>query len=325
MSRAILPMLALLALAAAAPAEQIKQPLRDTDVVARVNGTTIYRKAVRELVQGILAAQDRAPDPASVEKLAGSALDSLIALDLLYQESQARGVQVNDAAVDEELAHNRKRFPDARAFEAAMKSSGISQADLRRDTLKTMAVNRLLEGSIWKDLHITPEQAKDFYEHNREEFRHPAEVRASHILIRVPEQASATERASAKQRAAALLDKLKAGADFADVARTGSEDPVTAAQGGDMGYLAKGDMDSAFEKAAFALGSGHLSGVVNTPYGYHIIKVTERREAGHRPLSEVQERIIQVLLQSERQQRQTDLVTQLRSQAKIEYLDRSDR
>jgi parvulin-like peptidyl-prolyl isomerase len=171
---------------------------------------------------------------------------------------------------------------------------------------------------VWKDLRITPEQIKDFYEQNREEFKHPPEWRVSHILIRVPKGASPGEREAAQQRASALADQLKAGADFAELARRQSQDPGSAGLGGDLGFVAKGEMDEAVEKQAFALAPGQVSGVVATPYGFDIIKVTDRRDAGYAPLSEVQDRIREVLLKSERQQRQADFVAELRKKAKIE-------
>jgi peptidyl-prolyl cis-trans isomerase C len=295
--------------------------MRDDDVVARVNGAPIYRKSVREVVQGVLALQDSEPDPASIGKLAGEALDSLIALELLYQESRARGIKVSDAAVEAEIGRTRERFPDAQAFDREMKAKGMTEADLRNDTRKTMAVNQLLESAVWGSVRVSSEQVRDFYEKNREEFRHPAEIRASRILIRVPQQATPAERKAAKQRADDLLAKLHAGADFAQLARANSQDSASAAHDGDLGYLEKGDMDPAFEKQAFSLAPGQVSGVVATPYGFEIIKVTGRRGAGYRPLGEVQDRIREVLLKSEKQERQADFVAQLRQKAKVELVE----
>lgn len=299
--------------------ERVTQPLRDDDVVARVNGSAIQRKAVRDVVQGVLAVQDAQPDPGTIGKLADDALDSLIALELLYQEAQARGVTVSDAAVAEEIARSKSRFSDPHAFDEALKAKGMTQDDLRRDTRTTMVVNKFLEATVWRDLRVSPEQSRNFYEQNKEQFKHPAEIRVSHILIRVRDGASEADRSAAKQRAAELLDQLKKGADFAALARAQSEDPGSNSRGGDVGYMAQGDMDEGFDKEAFALDLGQLSGVVATRYGYHIIKVTDRRPAGYAPLEEVRERISAVLLKSERQQKQADLVAQLHGKAKIEY------
>jgi peptidyl-prolyl cis-trans isomerase C len=312
---------ALLFLPAPAGAERINQPMRDEDVVARVNGTTIYRKQVKDVVQAILVMQDQEPDASGVARLAEEALDSLIALELLYQESQTRGIKVSDADVDAEINRSKRQFPDVQSFQTAMKARGMTENDLRRDTRKTMAVNRLLEGGIWKDVTVTPEQIKSFYDSNQASFQHPAQIRVSQILVRVPEGASAADRAAAKQRVRALLDQLKAGADFAALARKESQDASSAAHGGDLGYLAKGEMDSTFEKHAFALKPGQLSDVVSTPYGFDIIKVTGDRPAGATPLPEVEDRIRAVLQKVERQKRQADLVAELRKKANVEVLD----
>jgi peptidyl-prolyl cis-trans isomerase C len=301
--------------------EQRPATLHDDDVVASVNGSAISRRSVREVVQGVLSVRDTPPDAASVSALAREALDSLIGLELLYQESQARGVVVSEEAVDEEIARTRSQFPDARSFEGALKAKGMTPADLREETRKTMAVNRLLEATVWKDVHVTTPQVRDFYERNREEFKHPPQIRASHILIRVSADVTPAQRNAAKQRAAGLLGKLKAGADFAQLARENSQDPGSASRGGDLGYLAKGDMVQAFEKAAFALEPGQLSGVVATPHGYHIIKVTDRRGAGYEALEDARERIVAVLTKLERERRETDLVAELRKKAKVEVTE----
>ena len=302
-------------------AQQGPAPLRDNDVVAHVNGAVIYRKSVRDIVQGVLSVQDTPPDAATVTKLADDALTSLISLELLYQESQARGVVVSDAAIDEEISRTRSQFPDQKAFDAALKAKGMSIADLRQDTRKTMAVNRLLESTAWKDIRVPPERLKEFYEQNREEFKHPAQTRASHILVRVPEGASTAQRNAARERAQSLLDKLHAGADFAQLAQQNSDDPGSAAHGGDLGYFAKGEMVDSFEHQASALAPGQLSGVVSTPYGFDIIKVTDRRGADYETLDEARERITAVLTKTERERRESELVAQLRQKAKIVVTD----
>ena len=311
---------AIITIAAVAQAEDIVRPLRDDDVVARVNGTPIHRKAVREVVQGALLEQDNQPDPGAIGRLASDALDTLIDFELLYQESQARGVTISDAAVEEDIARTKSKFPDTRSFTAALKEKSMTEDSLRRDTRKTMAVSRLLEGSVFKDVRVADEQIKQFYERNKEEFKHGPQTRASHILIRVPENASASEHATAKKQAAALLAQLQAGADFAQLARQHSQDSATAARGGDLGYFAKGDMVEAFEASAFTLAPGQLSAVVSTPYGYDIIKVVDRRDAGYEPVADVQERIRTVLLKTERQKRQAAFVAELRKKAKIDMI-----
>jgi len=290
------------------------------EVAARVDGSIISRESVRAVVKALANAQETPPDAKRVEQITRDALDSLIAFELLYQESQRRGLSVSDADIDASVKHVRARFPNDEAYAAALKQRGMTPEDMRRDTRKTLAVNRLLEQTAWKDLQIKPEQIQQFYDQNREQFKHQAEIRASHILIRIPSRASAEQKAKAKKEAEGLLAQLKGGADFAALAREHSQDPATAAKGGDLGFFARDTMEATFEKAAFALKPGQLSGVVETPYGFDLIKVTGQREAGYSSPDDVKGEITAVLRDEEKRRRQDLLVAELRKKAKVEIL-----
>jgi peptidyl-prolyl cis-trans isomerase C len=294
--------------------------LAPDDVAARVNGNVITRESVREVVEALAAAQDQPPNSKQTEKLARDALDSLIAFELLVEESQRRRVVVTDAEVDADLARSKARFPSADAYAKALTARGLTADGVRRETRKTLAVNHLLEQTAWRDVHVSPEAVRKFYEQNRAEFKRPAEIRASHILIRAASDAPAAEREKARHKAEALLAQIKKGADFAQLARTESQDPGTAPHGGDLGFFARGSMEPTFEKAAFALKPGTVSAVVETPYGFHLIKVTDQRPAGYATLKEVQADIVNLLRDEKKRSRQDQFVATLRKKAKVEIL-----
>ena len=262
--------------------------------------------------------QDTEPDAAGLARMADQALESLIDLELLYQEGQARGTTVSDTDVEAEIKRTQANFPSEAAFKAALKKHGTTLDELRSDTRKTLVVTRWLEGDALREIRVSPDEIRTFYGQNREEFRHEAGIRASHILVRFPPGSNAATRAAARKRAEALLAELRGGADFAALAKGRSDDPVSAARGGDRGYFSRGEMDQAFETAAFALTPGQTSGIVETRYGFEIITVTDRRDAGISPLAEVEPVIREVLLKSARQERQAALAAELRSKAKIE-------
>ena len=140
-------------------------------------------------------------------------------------------------------------------------------------------------------VQVTDAELQAFYDENADRFRHPEQRRASHILIRVSPDAPSAEREAARQKIDGILARAKAGEDFAALATASSQDPVSAAQGGDLGYFGRGQMVPAFEEAAFATPEGAISGVVETQFGYHILKVTGARAAGTVPLDEVREEI----------------------------------
>jgi len=137
----------------------------------------------------------------------------------------------------------------------------------------------------------TSEEISDYYARHSETFQHPEQVRARHILVKVVPSASAEQVEDARKRAEALLTALRNGEDFATVAQQHSEDTATAAKGGDLGYFPRGQLEKSFEDVAFALPVGQLSELVRSPYGWHILRVEDKREAAMKPLAEVEQEI----------------------------------
>ncbi len=143
---------------------------------------------------------------------------------------------------------------------------------------------------------ISDEELKKFYQEHEKDFVLPESVKLRHIFVEAPKDASADIKGKARAKAEGILQRLKKGEDFPKVARESSEDPDTAAKGGELGYLSPGKTNSEeFEKAAFALKPGEISPVVETPFGYHIIKVEERKEKRMVPFEEAKEYIRQNL------------------------------
>jgi peptidyl-prolyl cis-trans isomerase D len=141
------------------------------------------------------------------------------------------------------------------------------------------------------------------YRENPSEFEQPRRVKAAHLLVRVPPVGGSEAEDKARARVAEAIRRILAGEEFQKVAREVSEDPGTAAAGGDLGFIARGEMVPAFEQAAFALKRGEVTKEpVRTPFGYHAIKVSEIQEGGRRPLKEVAGRIRE-RLQGERSER----------------------
>src|SRR3989454_1131093 len=133
--------------------------------------------------------------------------------------------------------------------------------------------------------------------HKEDKFTEPEQVRARHILIEAAADAGADEKAAARKKTEELLAKVKAGADFAALAKETSQDPGSGAKGGDLGLFPRGRMTPAFEEAAFALQAGGVSDVVETPFGFHVIKVEEHRPGGVKPLEAVHDEIADSLKQ----------------------------
>ena len=140
------------------------------------------------------------------------------------------------------------------------------------------------------------------------------------FLIGVPADAAPEAKAKARAAAQSVAAQLKRGGDFATLARKVSQDPGSAPNGGDLGFFPKGQMTPTFEQAAFSLKAGGVSGIVETPFGFHVVKVHERRAARTAPFDEVSGQIKEFLTQGQREKKLDELVAQARNKAKIEIL-----
>jgi len=288
------------------------------DAVAVINGVPIPRRSLRDVIEALVTQQGERPDPGKLASLRRQALDLLIGFELLYQEAQARHLTVSNAEVTASMNATAAKFGSDEAYRAALHAKHLTPDDLAKETRKALLVDRLLREVVWKDLAIPDSAIRAFYEDNREQFRHPEEVRLRQILVRVPAGATAEERDAARRRAEGLAERLRRGESFAELARAESDDPASARRGGDLGYVARGTLAPAVEEAAFSLSPGKTSGVIASPFGFHIVAVEERREAGYAPLEEVRDRIAAVLTKEEQRRRQDAFVAELRRKASVQ-------
>ncbi len=289
-------------------------------VVARVNGEAIGRVDFEQAIKSVEARAGGQVPAEQRNQIYRQVLDQLVSYHLLAQESRARKLPVPDTEVEARLNEVRKQFPSEEAFNKALSDQKVTLERLRQDARLQLEVSKLIEAETKAVPAPDQKDVAGFYDQNKDKFQEPEAVHARHILIRLPEKADDAARKQARAKAEEILGKLKAGGDFAALARENSQDPGSAQNGGDLGFFGKGQMVPAFEKAAFALKPGETSGVVETPFGFHIINVIERRPPRTVPLPEVSGKITQYLTDQRREARTTAFVEQLKSKAKIEIL-----
>lgn len=259
------------AAAAASPAAVPPQ-----GAVARVNGTDIsaleLRRAKKVLLRGqtVPAEQQAALDT--------QALEQMISAELLYQAAAKQEIKDLDKQIDAKLAQGKARFKDEQEFKNAIKDLEMDEKDLREYTRRDLLISRFVETAFVAKAAVSEEEIRAFYDQNPDKFKRDETVKASHILIGAESTASADDKKKAREKAGQLRKELAGGADFAALAKGNSTCP-SSQQGGDLGFFGKGQMVPAFEKAAFALKPGEISDVVETQFGYHIIKLTERKPA----------------------------------------------
>jgi peptidyl-prolyl cis-trans isomerase C len=303
---------------AAAPAPPNPLPAELPDVLARVNGQPVTKADFDRLVKNVEAG--RGPIPADKrDEVLRSVLDQLITYSVLKQEAAARKLTVSDADVDAQVAQMQKQFPSEAEFNTALAARNATVAQLKADARVDMAINKMMEAELASTTAATDADAQDFYTKNPDKFKQGETVRASHILVKVEESADDAMKKVARSKIDAVLKRAKAGEDFAALAKENSADG-SAAQGGDLGFFPRGQMVPAFDQAVFALKPGEISEVVTTQFGYHIIKLTEKKEASTIPLETVKPRVLEFLTNQKKQQRVDSFINEAKKRAKIEVL-----
>jgi peptidyl-prolyl cis-trans isomerase C len=308
------------AVPAGAPAAPRPMPPQLPNVLARVNGEAIEKWEFDNAVKRVEA---RAGSPVPADKrdeVFRGLLDQLVAYHLLAQESRARKLDVTDAEVDAHMGQARQGFPTDEAFKQGLAAQGITMDQLRQQARTSLQVQKVIEAEVAPKIAVQEADVSAFYQQNLERFKQGESVHASHILIGAEQTATPAQKADARAKAQAALKQVRAGADFAAVARAQSQDPGSAPSGGDLGFFPKGQMTPAFEAAAFTLKPGAVSGVVETPFGFHIIKVHERRAPRTAPLAEVGGQIKEFLEQGQREAKIEQFVEQVKTKSKVEIL-----
>jgi peptidyl-prolyl cis-trans isomerase C len=304
--------------AAATPAPPKPMPAQLPDVLAKVNGEDVKKSDFDMLVKDMELGQGPIPAERRDEILRGT-LDRLITYTLLSQEAKARKVVATDTEVEERLKQMQQQFPNEEAFKKALAERNMTIDRLRSDTRNDLVISKMMDAEVSTTPGASDAEAKDFYEKNPDKFKQPEQVRASHILIRVDENADAAAKQKALARIQALLKRAKAGEDFAALAKQNSQDG-SAAQGGDLNYFGRGQMVPAFDEAAFKLKPGEISDVVTTQFGYHIIKVTDHKDPSTVPLEQVSDKVKQFLSGQKKQEKADQFITGLKEKSKIEVL-----
>lgn len=295
---------------------------QDTPVVT-VNGEKIMQSAVNEeLTKRIDVMKQRmggqeVPD-AQKQQIRKRVVDMMVDQALLEQKLKEKGLSVSDEAVVEEIKKIAgQQGQSMEDVEKEIQQWGMTLNDLKSQLRMKLMMDKLIEAET-KDATVSAEEVRKFYDENPQHFDQPEQVKASHILVKVDPEATPEAKAEAKKKIEDILKQVKAGGDFAALAKEHSDCP-SAAQGGDLGAFGRGQMVKEFEEAAFAMKPGEISGVVETQFGYHIIKVTDKTEAGKVPFDEVKDQIEGYLTQQKRSEFWQTYSQKMRDDAKIEY------
>lgn len=269
-------------------------------------------------------------------------VNELIIRSLIDEEVKKRHIVVSKKDTDAEMKEILDKVGSKAKFKEVLKKNGVSMKEFKQDLVQEVKMKKLVD--TLQRVSITEADAQKFYNENKDKFKYPDRVRASHILVSAnPEEIKQTLKADKKNEnlSNAELDKLvskemaeklktaqkllaevkKDPSSFAAVAKENSDDVASAKQGGDLGFFGKDEMVEAFSKQAFSQKPNTISDIVKTPYGYHIIMVTDRKAAGVDTFDNVKYEIILYLENEQKVKALDDFISSLKKYAKIDYVN----
>jgi peptidyl-prolyl cis-trans isomerase C len=301
-----------------AAASEEMAPASD-EKAAVVNGTVIPMADVNKEIENFqkqFARMGQSVDEAKLLEMKKNILERMIDTEILYQEAQKKGMTVDEEEAKQELEKIKQRFPNEEEFQNQMALSGRSEESLLKDITRGKAIEKLIEKEVGDNISISEEDAKKYYDENPNFFTQPEQIRASHILIKVEEGADEADKEKAKLRIKEIKQKIDEGEDFTELAKEFSEGP-SAPRGGDLSYFGRDQMVPSFEEAAFALDVGEVSDVVETKYGYHLIKVFDKKEATKTSFDDIKEKIEEFLKMQKMNEEVGNYLTALKEKADV--------
>jgi peptidyl-prolyl cis-trans isomerase C len=229
-------------------------------------------------------------------------LNRLIERKMMLREAQRRRIKISLAEINKRI--ETMKTEQGKDVKETLGGLGIDYEKWKSDLWEDMMIERLIERDVMRNVHVSAAEIRRYYQENQHEFQRPEQVRVRQIVVATEEDA---------QKALDQLQNEKT--DFAALARKRSTAPE-AEEGGDLGYFAMGDMPGEFN-VVFGLPRGGISGVVKSPYGYHIFKLEDKRKAGRLGLEEASKEIAEKLSRQKQDLRFKQWLTELRGRTKF--------
>ena len=283
----------------------IQLPEPGEALVAEVNERTITLSTYEEKYKRftIRFHAPVASTPTAARKLKMSFLNKLIETELLLQQAEMRSLAVSEEELDREIEHLKLDYPKDTLNEA-LETIGVKLEEWKADRQEKLLIDKLIQQEIDNVIHVSEDDIREYYNGHREDFQQPLMVRARQIVVATEEEADS------------LRTRLVRGEDFAELAELHSLSP-DAANGGDLGVFAKGQMPEEFDDIVFRYRVGNISKVVHSPYGYHLFKVEERLRPRALPMEEVQDKIKATIFQGRQEAFFKEWLDSLKSGARI--------
>jgi peptidyl-prolyl cis-trans isomerase C len=290
------------------------------DVAAKVNGVPITTSELNRSFQAhVQVPYAQVQEDPRAKQVLHQLLDTLIDRELLLQQAKSLKMAVPAQQVDTQLQQLRQRFPSPEAFEQALTAQNLSLDSVKKDVENQLLRQQLVQKEILDKVKVSADDVQTFYAQNKDKYVEEEQVRARHILIKVPPDANQADDAKLKRKADDALKRAKQGEDFAALATEVSEDG-SKETGGDLGFFPRGRVVAPFEEVAFTLPPGQISDIVRTQFGYHIIKVEEHKAGRALAFDEAKPQAQTDLTEQRTYERYQQYLAGLRGKAKVEVL-----
>ncbi len=294
-------------------------------LLVTVNGVEIHQADVDEETARLFRRFEGRVSPTQAEQmrsgLARRAMENLINKVVLLSEVSAEGIEASESEVDSLHDSFKSRFASDEEYQAGISQLALSEADLRNGLLEQIEIEALLKPVREEVAPPGDEEVRAFYDENKESFHQEEEVHARHILLMTSEGEDVAGKEERLRKIQELHEQLTVGgADFATLAQQHSDCP-SSQSGGDLGWFGRGRMVGPFEDAAFGLEEGEISGIVETDFGYHIIRNEGHHDAKQLSFDEVKEDIAQQLLQQKEGEAIQVYIDSLRQKAEIVFAE----
>ncbi len=298
--------------------------INPTATVVTVNGKALLGSELEKEVQNLQmqAARRMAPDQIAqmLPRIQQQAVLDMVNKQLLLDAVVARKISVGDDEIKKAIDDLMKNAPAGQTLDDALKQANITLKQFTQQMAEGLSIQKLMAEEM-KNSAVTEDDLKKYYEKNPEQFKRPETVSARHILIKFEATDDAAKKEAAKKKAEAVRERLLKGEDFAKVCAEVSDDPGSKSNGGLYESFPRGQMVPPFENAAFSQKIGDIGPLVETQFGYHIIKVEKHNDAGKIDLAEVKDRLKTFLENQKKSEVAQKFLKSLRDGAKLNYAE----
>ena len=309
------------------PNPKIKIP----KLVARVNGVDIESKYIKFRLSKIQRTVNRPLTVKEKTSIVKDLIEKEVVRELVSQQGEKENLKVDNKLIEKELKSLEAVYSSEGEYKNALKARNISIEDIKKSMQIDFNARQLLNTQIKGKINISDEEVKKYYEDNKSKFHRPEAYRTQHILAAYfPPEALRNQTIEelkknkeyfariAEQKIDKVIEELKNGADFEELAKTQSDDESSRKNGGDLEFIYKGIFDSSFDEAASKLKLGEISGKIRTRFGFHVIKLIEKKPAEIAPFEEMKSGIQKYLFLENAKKHIANYIEKLKQNAKIE-------